>query len=385
MKPFVQYEERFFDYANTLTYISRKKRELAEKPYQSAVIDDLSNIDILLSPKTNELLMETIEVLSKLDGYVKDKLISFPMLLLRTEALSSSQIEHYSASNRNVALAQLNKKETLEARTIKSNLEALISSVNQYKKINKEMIIEIHKNLMHDEINQETEGFRNVVNWIANPNQLPHEADYVPPHPTYLNSYMEKLVSFINRTDLHPLLIAAFSHAYFEIIHPFSDGNGRVGRILIQVILNQSLFLENIYIPFSVGLVKDTKKYIHALNVFKDGNYEVMITHLLETALSIVPSIYSALDTMLKLKDSWYKKLNIRKDALAWEILDDLLIQPVIDVKYLKNKHQANDQAVRNNIDILLEAGIISKIGNDKRDVVYECREVLDILDQFAI
>jgi len=385
MKPFVQYEERFFDYANTLTYISRKKRELAEEPYQSAVIDDLSNIDILLSPKTNELLMETIEVLSKLDGYVKDKLISFPMLLLRTEALSSSQIEHYSASNRNVALAQLNKKETLEARTIKSNLEALISSVNQYKKINKEMIIEIHKSLMHDEINQEADGFRSVVSWIANPNQLPHEADYVPPHPTYLDSYMDHLISFINRTDLHPLLIVAFSHAYFEIIHPFSDGNGRVGRILIQVILNQSLFLENIYIPFSVGLVKDTKKYIHDLNVFKDGNYEVMITHLLETALSIVPSIYSALDTMLKLKDSWYKKLNIRKDALAWEILDDLLIQPVLDVKYLKNKHQANDQAVRNNIDILLEAGIISKIGNDKRDVVYESREVLDILDQFAI
>ena len=201
MKPFVQYEERFYDYANTLTYVSRKKRELADKPYQSAVIDDLSNIDILLSPKTNELLMETIEVLSKLDGYVKDKLISFPMLLLRTEALSSSQIEHYRASNRNVALAQLNKKETLEAKAIKSNLEALISSVNQYKKVNKEMIIEIHKNLMHDEINQESKGFRNVVNWIANPNQLPHEADYVPPHPTYLNSYMDHLISFINRTD----------------------------------------------------------------------------------------------------------------------------------------------------------------------------------------
>ena len=385
MKPFVFYEERFYDVSNILTYVSRNKRVLSNKPYKSAMINDLSNIGISLTPKTNELLMETIEALSKLDGYVKDKLISFPMLLLRTEALSSSQIEHYKASNRNVALAQLNKKETLEAKTIKSNLEALISSVNKQKKIDIDLIIDIHSKLMSEEINQKEIGFRKVVNWIGTPNQLPHDADYVPPHPNHLNTYMSQLVSFINRTDLHPLIIAAFSHAYFEIIHPFSDGNGRVGRILIQIILNQSLFLENIYLPFSVGLVKDTKKYIHALNVFQEGDYEAIITHLLETALSIVPNIYHALDKVLKLKDSWYRRLNIRKDALAWKILDDLLIQPVIDVKYLKNKHQANDQAVRNNIDILLEAGIISKIGNSKRDVTYECIEVMNILDQFSI
>ncbi|MDO9628974.1 MAG: Fic family protein [Acholeplasmataceae bacterium] len=386
MKPFVYYEGIFLDNTNYLTYMSRKNRELSNKPYQSAVINDLSNIDIVLSPKTSELLMETIEVLSKLDGFVKEKLIAFPMLLLRTEALSSSQIEHYRASNRNVALAQLSKKNTAEAKIIQSNLEALISSVNNQRKIDLELIIEMHRNLMHEgELNLKDEGIRKVVNWIGSSNQLPHEADYVPPHPKHLSTYMNQLVSFVNRKDLHPLIIAAFSHAYFEIIHPFSDGNGRVGRILIQVILKQSLFLENIYVPFSVELVKDPKKYIHALNVFKDGNYEEIIKLLLDNALQIVPKVYKALDAMLSLKDSWHIKLDVRKDALAWKILDDLLIQPVLDVKYIKNKHDANDQAVRNNIEILLDSGIISKIGNEKRDVAYECKEVLEILDQFAI
>ncbi len=385
MKPFVTYEKRMYHMLGSLAYISRKKRDLLELPYDSAVIEDLSSIDIKLSDEPNALFLETVEVLSKLDGYIKDKLLSFPMLLLRTEALSSSQIEHYHSSNRNVALAQLNKKHTKEAMIIKSNLEALIKSVSCKKSIDLDFIIEILRNLLDNEESNHPLEIRKVVNWIGTSTQFPHEADYVPPHPDYLETYLGQFIKFINRKDLHPLIVAAFAHAYFEVIHPFTDGNGRVGRILIQVILSKSLFLENAYLPFSVGLVKNTDQYIQSLNAFKDGNYEDILSLLLKSALDIVPKVYKALDEMLTLKLSWQSKLHARKDALVWKMLDDLISQPVIDVEYIKNKHQANDQSVRNNIELLIKSGIISQMGNNKRDVTYECKEVLAIIDNFNI
>ncbi|MDP2424759.1 MAG: Fic family protein [bacterium] len=381
MKPFVHYEKRYYYSESTFQYLSRRQRLLMEEPYLSAVIEDLSDITIQLSEKAHQLLMDAIESLSKLDGYVKDKLASFPMLLLRTEALSSSQIEHYTASNRNVALAQINHKQSTEAMIIKSNLQSLISGLSKKESLTIDSIIDLNRTLLGNQ----SIGFRSRINWIGSPNSIPHEAIYVPPHHEYLEQYMNQLVAFCRRKDIHPLLQASFAHAYFEVIHPFEDGNGRVGRILIQLILKEKLFLEDLYMPFSVGIVKDQERYITALNDFKDGNYESIIVVMLENALKIVPKIYQTLEELIDLKNSWKEKLKLRQDALAWKMLDDFITQPVFDVKYIKEKHNANDQAVRNNIDELIKAGIISVIGNSRRDVVYESKEVLSLLDQFIM
>ena len=381
MKPFVSYEKRYYRSESTFQYLSRRQRQLMEEPYLSAVIEDLSDITLMLSEKSQKLLLDAIESLSKLDGYLKDEFASFPMLLLRTEALSSSQIEHYNASNRNVALAQINRKQSSEAVSVKSNLESLIHGLSKKAGLNLDSIIDLNRTLLDNP----SISIRNRMNWIGTPNSIPHEATYVPPHHEHLELYMNQFVSFCKRKDIHPLLQAAFAHAYFEIIHPFEDGNGRVGRILIQLILKEKLFLEHLYMPFSVGIVKDQQRYISALNDFKDGNYESIIHVMLENALRIVPKIYQTLEELKDLKDSWKEKLKLRQDALAWKMLDDFITQPVFDVKYIKEKHNANDQAVRNNIEELVKVGVISVIGSSKRDVVYESKEVLNLLDRFII
>ena len=381
MKPFVYYEKRYYYADSILQYLSRRQRKLLDEPYLSAVIEDLSDITIVLSENTQKLLLDAVESLSKLDGYIQDKISSFPMLLIRTEALSSSQIEHYSASNRNVALAQINHKQSREAVIIKSNLESLRDGLSNQESISTESIVKLNRKLLdNDGID-----IRNRINWIGTPNSIPHEAIYVPPHHDHLERNMNQFVFFCKRNDIHPLIQAAFAHAYFEVIHPFEDGNGRVGRILIQLILKEKLFLEHLYMPFSVGIVKDQKRYIAALDDFKKGNYKFIIHVMLENALKIVPKIYQTLEELINLKNSWKDKLKLRQDALAWKMLDDIVTQPVFDVKYIKELHHANDQAVRNNIEELIKVGIISVIGNSKRDVVYESKEVLHLLDQFIM
>ena len=380
MNPFVSYENRFYLVDDTFQYLTRRQRKLIAEPYKSTVINDLSDINIELSEYTQTLLLDAVEGLSRLDAHLKDKVISFPMLLIRTEALSSSQIEHYSAPNKNVALAQIERKHTEETRIIKSNMETLIQGVSGNSKLDIDKIIHLNQMLLDNK----AITLRSRVNWIGTPNSIPHEASYVPPHPEYLNLYMNQFIDFCQRNDIHPLVQAAFAHAYFEIIHPFEDGNGRVGRIIIQMILKEKLFLEHLYLPISVGLVKDQTRYIEALNDFKLGEYESIITLVLEHALALLPNIHKTLEQLIKLKQSWQEKLNLRQDALAWKILDDIISQPVIDVRYIKDKYQANDQAVRNNIDALVSVDILSPIGNHKRNVAYECKEVLVLLDQLS-
>ncbi len=380
MDKFVSYEKRFYNPEFTDTKLAKRKRMMTDKPYLSATIKDLSQIKIEISQETQDLLLDSVEGLARLDGYVHHYRDLISMVMLRAEALSSSQIEHYSASNRSVALAQIHKKQSTEAMIIKSNLESLILGISSKEPLDTSKIIQLNQTLLKNP----TMDVRTRINWIGTPNSIPHEATYVPPHPEHLNLFMSQFIAFCNRNDMHPLIQSAIAHAYFELIHPFEDGNGRVGRILIQCLLREKQFLEFLSMPFSVGIVHDQVRYIQALNDFKEGNYETIIIVLLENTLYLVPKVYDTLEKLIKLKQNWKAKLNIRQDALAWKILDDLIAQPVIDVKYIREKHQANDQAVRNNIQTLVNVGILNIIGNDSRDVAYESIEVLDLLDQFS-
>ena len=385
MRKFVTYEERDWEPQDSIFYVSRNKRLNTKEKYLSAVIDDLSKVEISFDSKTQKLLQDTIEELSKLDGYLQEKSLSFPMLLLRTEALSSSQIEHYDSSNRNIALAQLHNHKNRQATVISANLKALIHSLYQLDEISVESIKSIHNSIMIDIDSEQAGTIRNMPNWIGSSQISPHNADYVPPHPEHLKLYLEQLVQFTKRKDLHPLVIAAFTHAYFESIHPFADGNGRTGRILMQMILYQSGFMNTLFIPISVSLVKNSRQYVEALITFRDGNYQEIVKQICNAALNVVPQVYIALEKIQKIRYFWLDKVKARSDALVWKMLDDIIAQPVIDVSYIVQKYKANDQAVRNNIDILLNAGILSKMNNARRSVYYESKEILAVMDEFAI
>lgn len=384
MKKFVTYEEREWIPQEGIYYVARSKRTYTKEKYLSAVISDLSEVAIHLDTEAQRVLEDTIEELSKLDGFLKDKGLSFPMLLLRTEALSSSQIEHYNSSNRNIALAQLHHLKNNQANIISANLKALIQSLHPIDEINLESILKVHQSLLNDSNPEEAGKIRDVPNWIGQSQVSPHGADYVPPYPTYLELNLKQLFQFIQRKDLHPLVIASFAHAYFESIHPFSDGNGRTGRVLIQMILHHSGFLDYLTIPISVGLVKNQNNYINALNVFRDGHYNEIIIQICDAALTVIPKVYHALKEIQNIKESWIQKINARSDAFIWKIIDEIISQPVIDVSYLVQKFNMNDQAVRNNVEILLNQNILSKINNAKRNVVYFSKEIIDVIDAFV-
>lgn len=378
---FVTYEERIYQVYDSITYISRKNMGLMEKPYLSAVLKDLSNIEIEITNDIQNLLYEAIEELSKLDGFIKDKLKGFPMIILRSESLSSTQIEHYNSSNRNIASAQILPTKNKETNIIKDNLESLILFLENKTKITRNTIVEINAKVLNDN----DVDIRTNINWIGKPSSIPQTASFVPPHPEYLKKNITEFAKFCNRDDIHPLLQAAFAYAYFETIHPFQDGNGRTGRILIQLLLKNKNYLDELFVPFSMGLIKNNEKHIKSLNDFREGNYLSIIELFLENTLQIIPLIYNALNELIGIKNNWIKNLTARSDALVWKIIDELIYQPVISVNYIKEKYNANDQAVRNNFQILVDAKIISKINDSKRNVIYEAKEIITVIDELTL
>ncbi len=380
---FVIYEEREWEQSESIFYIPRSKRHLLSQKYQSAIVKDLSDFDIILDNENNKLLQEVIEESVKLDSIMRSESFALPILLLRTEALSSSQIENYNSSNKNIALAQLSGSSKSQAKIISSNLNAIIHALNSKDNIDLDLIKSIHYELLKDSEKGNPGKIRHLPNWIGESSISPHEADYVPPHPNHLTKNLEDFTLFINRNDIHPFVKSAFSHAYFENIHPFEDGNGRVGRVLIQIVLKQTGFLSHFNIPLSTELVKDSLGYTEALTEFREGNYGRIVKLFCQKALNIIPKVYRLINDISIVKEKWNNNIVARKDAYVWTMIDEIISQPVINVSYFKSKYNWNDQAIRNNIDILLKIGVLKKSNDYKRNVFYECQEILTILDKF--
>ena len=173
--------------------------------------------------------------------------------------------------NENIIPKNTTKNEFYEARNSKDAIKFIEEYVGD---LNESFIKQIHKILMKD-ILDEAGNYRNVQVYIRG-------TTFIPPNPKNVNIKMKSLVNWYhtNKTQYHPLELAAIIHTDFETIHPFVDGNGRVGRLLINYIL-----LKN-NIPQIIIEVKNRRKYLNLLKVFqtsKKNNYDNIINFLYTT------------------------------------------------------------------------------------------------------
>ncbi len=165
--------------------------------------------------------------------------------LLRAESVASSRIEGLVLSQRRLARAEAEESETRDetARSVLGNVAAMEEAValgSGARSLRLSDILTLHRVLMLATTTPQIAGeLRDRQNWIGGNAYNPGRADFVPPPPELVKELMRDLVAFANRTDLPPVVQAAVAHAQFETIHPFADGNGRVGRALIHVVLRR--------------------------------------------------------------------------------------------------------------------------------------------------
>jgi fido (protein-threonine AMPylation protein) len=206
------------------------------------------------------LLDRAAAALRSLDQHHGDRLGALGGLLARTEAVASSRIEDEHAD-----LDDL----TADAST---GSDAGMGSDAGAGRITERSILAAHHDLMRDDPldGRDAGRYRTVQNWIGGGGS-PRLATYVPPPPELVPDAMADLVAFLERDDLHPVAQAAIAHAQFESVHPFTDGNGRVGRALIGAVLRRRGLTTTITVPVATALVADRARYFEHLARYRSG------------------------------------------------------------------------------------------------------------------
>ena len=308
--------------------------------------------------------------------------------LLRAESVASSRIEGLVLTQRRLARAEVEADDARDetARSVLGNVLAMERAVAlgaDANPVRADDILAIHRELMLATSTPEIAGLlRERQNWIGGTAYNPARADFVPPPPEHVPPLMEDLTAFLNRGDLSPLVQAALAHAQFETIHPFADGNGRVGRALIHVVLRRRRLAEHHVPPVSLVLAAEAQAYVAGLTAFREGRAAEWV---LEFARAVERASDAASDLAAKLgalQDGWRERAgHPRRHSSAEALIATLPAHPIVTVGTAQRFLRRSKQAVNEAIAVLAERGVLRPITLAKRNRAWEAREVFELID----
>lgn len=311
---------------------------------------------------------------------------------MRREAVASSKIEGTVTTLSQLLLFEVDEETSRtpdDAREVLNYVRALEHSLNRLDKlpISARLIREAHKilltNVQSNRGAQVVPGeFRKDQNWIGA--KLIENARYVPPPPQEASRAMSDLEKYINdRDDELPTLIQlALIHYQFEAIHPFPDGNGRVGRLLIPLILCERKEISQPLLYMSSYFEKNYSDYIdHMLTISQTGLWERWIAFFLDGIEETCKDAITRAQSLQVLQKSYYGKIQrARSSALLGRLIDLLFEHPAITVPYAAKRLQISYNAAKNNINRLVEAQILRPSASDNRPMVFVARDIVDTI-----
>ncbi|WP_213281163.1 Fic family protein [Cellulomonas hominis] len=304
--------------------------------------------------------------------------------LLRTEAIASSRIEEELTTVDQLARAQHGIRAPRSARTVKGAIDGLSLLVERASHgIALDDILAAHRPLMADDPEEKWDAgtLRTVQNWTGGSNRSPRGALHVPPAPSLLPALMADLVDFLRRTDLDPVVQAAVAHAQFESIHPFTDGNGRVGRSLINAIWRYRGTTTRMAVPVASAIVADRDRYFALVNDYRTGTVEPFVAYLAEATARATREATVSAERLIALPAVWRDLVSPRSGSAAAVLLDLLPRHPVVDASDVVRLTGASTARAYAAIDRLEEAGVLRRITESRRDMTWAAGDVLDEAD----
>jgi Fic family protein len=365
-------------------YGSRTQKRQASGPYLASVPAFISDLDIPLSSELHALTEEAASELARFDAEVGQIAAPFASVLLRTESASSSEIENLSSGARQIALAELGEPASSNAQLIVSNVRAMQAALALSQSIDGRAILEMHRALLENSNPEIVGHWRDQQVWIGGGSLGPHTAQFVPPHHDRVLELMEDLVAFINRDDLPLLAQTAVAHAQFETIHPFPDGNGRVGRALIHAMLRGGKLTHNVTVPVSAGLLHDTGQYFESLSAYRSGDIAPIIRSLAEASFAGVHNGRILVADLEAVQVNWRGRISARRDSAVHRLIGVLLRQPVIGAAAAAAHLDVSSVNAQVAIDRLVDADILTQITNGRRNRIWLAKDVVQVLDEFG-
>jgi len=346
-------------------------------------------IDSLRQKKFEQATM----ALGRLDGITA--LIPDPQLFLysyiRREAVLSSQIEGTQSSLSDLLLFELDGApgapidDVVEVSNYVAALHHGMARLREGFPLSNRLLREIHGRLMHSGRGSEKSPgeFRSSQNWIGG--TRPGNAHYVPPPPHEVGECMAALERFLHDEKIPVLLKAALAHVQFESIHPFLDGNGRLGRLLIALVLQQGGLLGEPLLYLSLHFKRHRRLYYDLLDrVRADGDWEAWIDFFLDGVTETAANAVATAQRLVALFEADTNRVGQtgRGAGSALRVLTALRARPVLSLTHLRDSHAMTFPTASKAMQTLLDLGIAKELTGKARNRIFSYASYLAALQE---
>ncbi len=338
-----------------------------------------------------EKLIEANKKIALLEGLSSriPKMKLFVSMYVRKEALLSSQIEGTQCTLEDVLNPMLDSNTNRDLSDVVNYIHATEFALNRLKTlpICNRLIKETHAVLLENVRGQEKNPgeFRYSQNWIGGQGSTLKNARYIPPNPEDMLNAMMDLEKYINSDDsLDPLIQAALIHYQFETIHPFLDGNGRIGRLLITLFLIEKKILSTPALYISYYLKTNRIEYYDRMSeVRKSGNYEQWIMFFLQAIIESSEDAINTIDSLVQLHEKniqLFEPYTNRQRTTIIEVFNYLESNPIIDIQKTATALNLSYNTVSKAVSILISLNVLEQTDKLGKSKIYSYKEYLDIL-----
>lgn len=313
----------------------------------------------------------------------------FVSMYVRKEALLSSQIEGTQCTLEDILNPLIEENTNRDVSDVVNYIRATEFALERLKTLPlcNRLIKETHAVLLESVRGQEKNPgeFRYSQNWIGGQGSTLKNARYIPPNPEDMLTAMSDLEKYINSDDtLDPLIQAALIHYQFETTHPFLDGNGRVGRLLITLFLMEKDILSTpaLYISYYLKMNR-IEYYDRMTQVRRTGDYEQWISFFLQAFADSAEDAIHTIDRLTALHDKSTKlfdSLTKRQRTSVLKVFSYLESNPIIDIQKTATTLEMSYNTVSKVVSILIEDGILKQTDKSGKAKIYSYTEYLDIL-----
>ena len=319
-----------------------------------------------------------------------------PHLLIRPfvkrEAVLSSRIEGTEASLGELLAAEAGaavERSPSDLREVANYVSALEYGVRRLKKLplSLRLVREMHERLMRGVRGESAAPgqFRRSQNWIGRAGGTIENATYVPPPPHLLHECLGPWEAFLHETSLPPLVQVGLAHSQFEAIHPFLDGNGRVGRLVITLFLVERKILPAPLLYLSAFFESTRQEYYNRLRgITESGEWDAWILYFLSGVARQSEDAVSRAERINALLAIWRLGPAGRSSSLVSSMIDHLAENPFCTVNGMGEKLNVAFTTAQRSIGRLESAGILFRVSAGKRNRVYCGQALLSILEEPA-
>ena len=371
------------------TFINNLSGEMAYQSFRPAPLPPKPPIE--LSTELVAKLTAANKKLAALDGLSSriPNIDLFVSMYVRKEALLSSQIEGTQCTLDDILNPLIEENTNLNVSDVVNYIRATEYALNRLQTLPlcNRLIKETHAVLMKGVRGQEKSPgeFRYSQNWIGGQGSTIKNARYIPPNPEDMQTAMSDLEKYMNSDDtLDPLIQAALIHYQFETTHPFLDGNGRVGRLLITLFLMEKHILSRpaLYISYFLKINR-VEYYDRMTQVRKTGDYEQWIIFFLQALSDSASDAIQTIDKLTALHSknlALFDDLSKRQKTNVLKVFSYIESNPIIDIQKTATALELSYNTAAKIVSLLVDKGILRQTDKSGKARIFSYPEYLDIL-----